>query len=607
MVANRVKTSIKFRIILTYLVVIFIAMSIAGVIIVSRLEAYQLESIRKNSARTAELIMTSIPFQTYTSLDDGQANIQAIVDEWRLGTEYEIYIVDPALRIIASDNSALVGDTAISMLDDTVLVSALEGKSADSQKVLSNRIPVMNAAQPVIAEDGTVLGAIYIRADLSSVNDITSEAKLIFVQSMAIALVISAVISFFITNNIADPINDLTEKAERMASGDFSQEIAVRSDDEIGRLADMFNMLRRELDNKITETTNEKSKLETILRYMVDGLLAIDLDGEIIHINPAAKALLSISDEEARYLNFQGLLDKLGKKDISDGINNITSREIISEILEYQGSILSVRYARFMDDDENDIGVIMLIQDITEQQKLEQMQKDFVANVSHELRTPITTIKSYAETLVDGAGEDPDMRNSFLSVIEDEAERMTHLVKDLLQLSRLDNNREKLNLQEVDMNELLRKCAQKIVLTAKAKQQEVICDVDDSDSLNVFVDRDRMQQVILNVLTNSIKYTPDGGTITIRSKLDGNIVRAMITDTGIGISQEEIGRIFERFYRVDKARSRSMGGTGLGLSIAKNIVEAHNGSISAESEEGRGTTVTIMLPVTWSRGRKNID
>ena len=516
--------------------------------------------------------------------------------------------MDNTLSIIAADNTAVVDKSAIGILDDTVVVSALEGSTAESRETLSNDIPVMNTAESIKGADGTVSGVIYIRADLSSVYSTMQEARMIFIQAMAIAVLISVLISFFITNSITDPINDLTEKAERMASGDFSQQIDVRSNDEIGRLAEMFNMLRQELDNKITETINEKSKLETILRYMVDGLIALDLDGDIVHINPAAKALLDISDDEINEgLDFTGILQKFGKKDITDGIKKVISRDVISEIAVYRGKIISVRYARFMDDDENDIGVIMLLQDITEQQRLDQMQKDFVANVSHELRTPITTIKSYTETLLDGAVEDPEMRKNFLNVIDEEAERMTHLVKDLLQLSRLDNDREKLNRQETDMNKLLVKCAQKVMLTAKAKQQTVECNINEDEPLNVFVDIDRIQQVILNILTNSIKYTPEKGRITITSGLEGSAARIVISDTGIGISQAEIGRIFERFYRVDKARSRAMGGTGLGLSIAKNIVEAHHGTISAESVEGKGTSVTVLLPITWSRGRKNIE
>ncbi len=608
LVLRRSQNSIKWRIIVTYLIIVFIAMTISGVFITNKLESYQLDSIKDKSQRTAEMVMNSIPFETYTSLAAGKSNIQAIIDEWKLGNDYEMYIVDSTLSIVAADNTAVVDKSAIGILDENVVVSAMEGSTAESRETLSNDIPVMNTAESIKGSDGSVNGVIYIRADLSSVYSTMQEARMIFIQAMAMAVLISVVISFFITNSITDPINDLTEKAERMASGDFSQKIDVRSDDEIGRLAEMFNMLRQELDNKITETINEKSKLETILRYMVDGLIALDLDGRIIHINPAAKVLLSITDEEMNSgLDFRGILQRFGKKDITDGIKSVISRDVISEIVVYQEKIISVRYARFMDDDENDIGVIMLLQDITEQQKVDQMQKDFVANVSHELRTPITTIKSYTETLLDGAVEDQDMRQSFLTVIDEEAERMTRLIKDLLQLSRLDNNREKLNRQEVDMNKLLRKCAQKVMLTAQSKQQTVECCINENEPLNVFVDIDRIQQVILNILTNSIKYTPEGGRITITSALEGSVARIVISDTGIGISKTELSRIFERFYRVDKARSRAMGGTGLGLSIAKNIVEAHHGTITAESTEGEGTSVTVLLPITWSRGKTNIE
>ena len=280
--------------------------------------------------------------------------------------------------------------------------------------------------------------------------DTTNESKVIFLQAMFIALLITAILSFFITSSITAPINDLTEKAEKMAFGDFSQEIRGKSNDEIGRLADMFNILRRELNYNINEISNEKSKLETILKYMADGLIAVDLSGEIIHINEAARTLLELSDEETADLDFSAVLRRLGKKDITDGIRHITSSETMNEVINYRSRILSVRYARFMADDDNDIGVIMLIQDITEGQKLEKMQTDFVANVSHELRTPLTTIRSYTETLLDGGVEDEETRKNFLTVIDDETERMARLVKELLQLSRLDNETEKMNMEELE-------------------------------------------------------------------------------------------------------------------------------------------------------------
>lgn len=605
---KKTMNSIKWRIVAIFFIIVFIVMTVAGVFITNRLESYEIDSIRTKCFKTLDIVMLSMPFKAYVSLDGQQQAIQAIVDEWQTGTDYDLYVIDANFKIIAANNTSIVGKSAIDTLNENVIVKALQGDEAQGQDTLPGPIPVLNAAKPIYGgDDNSIIGVLYLSANLTSVYDTTSESKVIFLQAMFIALFMTVLLSFFITNSITAPINDLTEKAEKMASGDFSQEIKGKSNDEIGRLADMFNILRRELDYNISEISNEKNKLETILKYMADGLIAIDLSGQIIHINAAARALLDLSDEELEQIDFSGILEKFGKKDIVDGVKRITSSEVMSEIVRYQSRILSIRYARFTAEDNNDIGVIMLLQDITESQKLEQMQTDFVANVSHELRTPLTTIKSYTETLLESNIEDEDTRRNFLEVIDDETERMTRLVKELLQLSRLDNNREKLNLKELDVNSLLSDCAKKVMLTAQAKQQRVECLFDDDIQLHIFADRDRIQQVILNVLTNSIKYTQEGGVIRINSCAQGDAVKITVEDNGMGISDSEISRIFERFYRVDKARSRAMGGTGLGLSIAKQIVEVHNGTITAQSREGEGTTMTIMLPLTWSRGKRNIE
>ena len=551
--------------------------------------------------------MLSMPFGSYTVLDGQQETIQAIVNEWQTGTDYELYVIDTNFKIIAANNTTVVGKSAINTLSENVIVKALKGNTAEGQDTLTGSIPVLNAAKPIEGSGGSIIGVLYLSANLTSVYDTTNESKVIFLQAMFIALLISALLSFFITSSITAPINDLTEKAEKMASGDFSQEIRGKSNDEIGRLADMFNILRRELDDNITEISNEKSKLETILKYMADGLIAVDLSGQIIHANAAARALLDLSDEEMENLNFSGILQKFGKKDIADGIKNITSSEVMNEIVMYRSNILSIRYARFTAEDDNDIGVIMLIQDITESQKLEQMQTDFVANVSHELRTPLTTIKSYTETLLESGIEDEETQKNFLMVIDDETERMSRLVKELLQLSRLDSHREKMNFKELEVGKILEDCVKKITLTAQAKEQTVECVYDRNTPLYIMGDRDKMQQVILNILTNSIKYTQAGGKIRLNAWKEDDVVCITVEDNGIGISDAELSRIFERFYRVDKARSRAMGGTGLGLSIAKQIIEVHGGSILAQSKEGSGTTMQITLPLAWSRGRRNID
>ena len=599
--------SIKWRILAIFVLIVFIVMTIAGVFVTNKLESYEIDSIRSKCFKTLDIVMLSMPFGSYTVLDGQQETIQAIVNEWQTGTDYELYVIDTNFKIIAANNTTVVGKSAINTLSENVIVKALKGNTAEGQDTLTGSIPVLNAAKPIEGSGGSIIGVLYLSANLTSVYDTTNESKVIFLQAMFIALLISALLSFFITSSITAPINDLTEKAEKMASGDFSQEIRGKSNDEIGRLADMFNILRRELDDNITEISNEKSKLETILKYMADGLIAVDLSGQIIHANAAARALLDLSDEEMENLNFSGILQKFGKKDIADGIKNITSSEVMNEIVMYRSNILSIRYARFTAEDDNDIGVIMLIQDITESQKLEQMQTDFVANVSHELRTPLTTIKSYTETLLESGIEDEETQKNFLMVIDDETERMSRLFKELLQLSRLDSHREKMNFKELEVGKILEDCVKKITLTAQAKEQTVECVYDRNTPLYIMGDRDKMQQVILNILTNSIKYTQAGGKIRLNAWKEDDVVCITVEDNGIGISDAELSRIFERFYRVDKARSRAMGGTGLGLSIAKQIIEVHGGSILAQSKEGSGTTMQITLPLAWSRGRRNID
>ena len=599
--------SIKWRILAIFVLIVFIVMTIAGVFVTNKLESYEIDSIRSKCFKTLDIVMLSMPFGSYTVLDGQQETIQAIVNEWQTGTDYELYVIDTNFKIIAANNTTVVGKSAINTLSENVIVKALKGNTAEGQDTLTGSIPVLNAAKPIEGSGGSIIGVLYLSANLTSVYDTTNESKVIFLQAMFIALLISALLSFFITSSITAPINDLTEKAEKMASGDFSQEIRGKSNDEIGHLADMFNILRRELDDNITEISNEKSKLETILKYMADGLIAVDLSGQIIHANAAARALLDLSDEEMENLNFSGILQKFGKKDIADGIKNITSSEVMNEIVMYRSNILSIRYARFTAEDDNDIGVIMLIQDITESQKLEQMQTDFVANVSHELRTPLTTIKSYTETLLESGIEDEETQKNFLMVIDDETERMSRLVKELLQLSRLDSHREKMNFKELEVGKILEDCVKKITLTAQAKEQTVECVYDRNTPLYIMGDRDKMQQVILNILTNSIKYTQAGGKIRLNAWKEDDVVCITVEDNGIGISDAELSRIFERFYRVDKARSRAMGGTGLGLSIAKQIIEVHGGSILAQSKEGSGTTMQITLPLAWSRGRRNID
>ncbi|MCX7843345.1 MAG: cell wall metabolism sensor histidine kinase WalK [Clostridia bacterium] len=434
---------------------------------------------------------------------------------------------------------------------------------------------------------------IYIMLDSREISPTIEKFSKIIQFSSGLAVLASLVIGFILSKTITVPIGNIANKARRLAEGDFDQMVEVKSGDEIGRLTETFNYMAGELKNKILEISREKSKIETILNYMTDGVIAFDIFGRVIHANPASKQIMGVFEPDMGFVEFAGKYDiEISLEDII-ALNESCEKEKVVRLPE---KAVRIYFAHFSDETGRPEGVIAVIQDITEQQRLDDMRREFVANVSHELRTPLTSVKSYAETLMDGAVDDRDTAMKFLSVINSEADRMTRLVKDLLQLSRLDSSQQQWNREEVSLSDLVKGSVEKLEFEAKNKKHELNLYIED-DAPFVEGDRDKIEQVILNILTNAIKYTPEGGIVTVNVGKNYNEAYVKVSDTGIGIPKEDIPRLCERFYRVDKARSREMGGTGLGLAIAKEITEAHGGSIAISSEVGKGTEVTVTLPI----------
>jgi PAS domain S-box len=602
-------SSIRWRIVFIYFLLVFIATTIIGVFIMNQLETYYKESIKKNITDTVQKGTLLKTLSSYDNLKNHQGEIQANIQSWSKGVEQEIFVVDDEFTIIASNNENQVLKSAADLLNETVILTGLSGKTADVDGIIDSqgkKMPVKNMVFP-IGEKGHIKGVLYMREDMSSVYETIDQSKIIFIKAMVIALVITVVLGFVIARSITVPINDVTEKAEKMVQGDFSQDVSVKSDDEIGRLAEMFNLLRKQLNLTLSEISNEKSKLETILKYMADGLIAIDLSGHIIHANHAAMAMLGITAEDMETRHYDDIIKSHNENLIFNKLRENCKDGGVEEIFFYGGSTFAVRYDRFKNENGEDVGIIMILQDITERQKLENMQMDFVANVSHELKTPLTTIKSYTETLRCGDVEDKEITQNFLGIIETETDRMNRLVKDLLQLSRLDYKQEKWYKKETNLISLLKSIVTKVELTAKNKDQHLNLIFDENQKIMVVIDKDGIEQVLLNILSNAIKYTQEGGRIDIDTFKVVKSAQIIVTDNGIGIPEKEVSRVFERFFRVDKARSRAMGGTGLGLSISKQIIEEHNGSIEIESKEGRGTKVTISIPLSPIRGKQNIE
>lgn len=602
-------SSVRWRIVLVYFMLVFIAMTIVSVFLMDRMEDYQLSSLRDNMTNTVNEsnILTSLG--NYADLSAAASDIQKMLDEsWTTGFSEELSVVAGNMQICASTNRNLQGRSSVGIFDSDIIVAVLtDGGSGESETETPDGIAVKNLCYAVNNENG-VSGVVYVRSDLTSINSFLSQSRTIFIQAIVLALAVTVVLGFILARSITDPINDVTDTVQKMSQGDFTTEVAVKSDDEIGQLAEMFNLLRRKLDFTLTEISNEKNKLGTILQYMADGLIAIDLDGNVIHVNPAARQMLRIDLDKdlsgAAYFNIMGRLSEdLALEKIKENCDEGGGESIF----RYGQAIIALRYDHFKDEEGTDIGIIIIMQDITERQKLEDMQTDFVANVSHELKTPLTTIKSYAETLLDGAVTDRETQDQFLEIINNETDRMTRLVKDLLQLSRLDHRQERLDIKEGNIVSLLNAVVQKMTMTAARKDQEIVALYDEDSDVRVMFDKDTMEQVFQNIISNSIKYTGEGGRIEVDlSEIKGQAA-IRISDNGIGIPAESLPRIFERFYRVDKARSRAMGSTGLGLAITKQIVEEHGGTIACESEQGNGTTMTLSLPLVVKRGIRNVE
>ena len=444
----------------------------------------------------------------------------------------------------------------------------------------------MDAAIPIMGGGNAYI--IYILDNKDTVTDLNSQLFLIIMQALVIGLLISVLLSFLLSKTMVGPIEKLTAGAERVAAGDFDSQLPVESTDEIGILTGTFNEMADVLQATLAAVENERNKLDTLFLHMTDGVVAFDREGRVIHSNPAAAVMLgcSIGGDTTYGQLFGGLASLEEVMAAPDHLE--AERQVRDRCLE----LLMAPFDR-----EQQGGVLAVLHDVTEQRKNQELQREFVANVSHELRTPLTNIRSYAETLSDSAGDiPPAMEKKFLGVILGESDRMTHIVQDLLTLSRFDSGRDDLKLARFSFEAAVQDLYNAVYMEAQRHSHTLELELEQSLP-EVTADRERIVQVMMNIVSNAIKYTPDGGKIIISAGRTGERVWMQVDDNGIGIPPEDRPRIFERFYRVDKARSRQSGGTGLGLSIAKEIVARHEGVLELVDREGPGLSVRMELKI----------
>jgi len=425
-------------------------------------------------------------------------------------------------------------------------------------------------------------------------TEIVKQNIIILLIIVASFIVISFVVIWFTSRMITRPIYKLIKSAEKISENDEKKNIKFENskrNTEIDDLINAFEGMTVGLKENLNEVTRQKKQIETILQHMTDGIIAFNIEGEIIHINLAATELLEISTDQK---TFSEIFNKIDADINLERIVYLENWATTEKKVNINEKYLNIFFASFKDEVDRPAGVIVLIQDITEHIKLDNMRKEFIADVSHELKTPLTSIMGYAETLADSE-YDPEMQEKFLKVITSETIRMTKLVNDLLILSKYDNEETKSEKVEFDLGDLVKSCQENLQIEIDRKNQKVECFVT-ANVPSIYADKDGIQRVILNILSNSIKYTEEGGKIKIYVGFVYNDAYVKIIDNGIGIPSKDLERIFERFYRVDKARTRKMGGTGLGLSIAKEILDKNSGRIDIKSEVGKGTEVVITIP-----------
>jgi len=457
-----------------------------------------------------------------------------------------------------------------------------------------------------VGEDDVI---IYIKDSLEEMRQLNRVLFSIIFQAMIIGVFIAVVLSFFLARSISSPLQRLTYGTQLIASGEFSHEIDVSSADEIGVLAENFNYMKERLRITLEEVDGEREKLDTVLSCMKDGVLAFSADGSVLHSNNAAYDMFADELDNGR-LTLEKSFEKLDIPLVIEGNRvRLTSPDIEAEITKdgfifrdriCDSRVYDVSFAviRYIDGKQPEAGCVLIIHDVTGRYELDESRREFVANVSHELRTPLTAIKGAAETVRMDPEMDNEMKEYFLDMVLSESDRMTRIVSDLLVLSRLDNKKTKWSIETFDLTQSVRRLIEVMRPNLDEHGHSIKFNVEKSLP-EITADRGRIEQVIINIISNAIKYTSDGGHIDVKltANESNKRVKVIVTDNGIGIPEEDVGHLFERFYRVEKSRNQDAGGTGLGLAIAKELVEAHGGSIFVKSTLGVGTMVTVELPV----------
>lgn len=589
--------SIHVKLVLIYVLLILIAMQIIGLYFARELEETLVTNFETSIKDRMKLVEFSVREEMLKerSEDDPtpEASLRTVLSGFSQDDILEIRVLNSRNQILASsefDNQAMVGQRSMDDLVRRSIASGEPNESTNIDKQTKERIKVW--ITPIIVDD-EVIGALYLKSNIEKVFKQMDEINQILAGGTIVSLTITVILGIFIAQTITRPISDMRRQAQEMAKGNFLRKVRVYGNDEMGQLAVAFNHLTNRLQESQASTEAERKKLESVLENMTDGVISTDRKGRVVLINDTALQMLKVSADNVLNRPITSVLSLEVDYAFEDLVQLKESLALDFSTSE-RSYILRASFSVTQKETGFVNGLIVVLHDNTEQEKIDLERREFVSNVSHELRTPLTTMRSYLEALLDGAWKDKEIAPSFLHVTQTETERMIRLVEDLLKLSRMDSQDYDLHKEWVEFNVFFNFIIDRFELSKSQNVgfRRILPDID----LFVEIDTDKMTQVIDNIISNALKYSPDGGDVYFGVSVLDKYIKVMISDDGMGIPFENVNRIFDRFYRADRARSRAMGGTGLGLAIAREMIEAHGGEIWAESEEGQGTTIFFTLP-----------
>lgn len=605
----RIFRSIHFKIALVFVLLLLLAFQIVGAVFVQRLKSENLKAFKQRVELTPYVDNSLITSLSMADANKSDRQINSTLTGINNQNISDVQVVDAKGNIrgeTSVNGHAIVGQKTTDSRIKRVLYSGRSFSEttlnrADNKHYYISITPLFSSG----GNNNTLVGAVYLRADLESVYDSIDGVTLIFATAAVVAIFIGMGLAILISRAITRPIDEMKKQTAKIADGNYSGHVHVYGDDELGELAQAVNNLSVRVEESREQSESERRRLDSVLTHMSDGVLATDRRGNITIINDMAAEFLNVdSVDQVKGLSILDVLDIREDYTLRDLLEN---QDTIYLDMSAQGrdQVLNAYFSLIQRESGFISGLVCVLHDITEQQKIDHDRKQFVSNVSHELRTPLTSLRSYIEALNDGAWKDPEVAPSFLKVTQDETDRMIRMINDLLSLSRMDSGTAKLDLELVNLNELFTYILDRFDMMIKnetgeghekrPKNYSIKREFTQRD-LWVEIDPDKFIQVIDNIMNNAIKYSPDGGVITCRLVETHDHVLLSISDQGLGIPKKDLGRIFDRFFRVDKARSRAQGGTGLGLAISREVIEMHNGRIWVESLEGKGSTFYITLP-----------